>query len=49
MSTTGALLHDLKSFGKDWVRWSAGERLVAKMAVLTMTVSIIGHLMLINS
>jgi hypothetical protein len=49
MSATCVLLHDLKSFRKDWVRWSAGERLVAKMAVLTMTVSIVGHLMLISS
>jgi hypothetical protein len=49
MSATCVLLHDLKSFRKDWVRWSAGEQLVAKMAVLTMTVSLVGRLMLINS
>jgi hypothetical protein len=49
MTATCVLLHDLKTLKKDWVRWSVGERLIAKMAVLTVTVSIVGHLMLISS
>jgi hypothetical protein len=37
-----ALRRDLISFRKDWARWSAGERLIAKITMLLTLATLLG-------
>jgi hypothetical protein len=46
MSGEAMRRHDLKSFSKDWARWSDGERMSAKMALVATILAIIGPLAL---
>ena len=39
-----AIRRDLISFRKDWARWSAGERLVAKIIMLLTLAATLGVL-----
>jgi hypothetical protein len=39
-----AIRYDLISFRKDWARWSAGERLVAKIIMLLTLAAALGFL-----
>jgi hypothetical protein len=39
-----AIRRDLTSFRKDWARWSAGERFVAKIIMLLTLAAALGFL-----
>jgi hypothetical protein len=44
MSVDIAIQRDLMTFKKNWARWSAGERLVAKLARLIASVAALSFL-----